>query len=77
MRRRPRVSDNAVRERRELDPGSCCPDCGGELRLVGEDASEILDMIAAQMKVIEVARLKPAAAARRRCRRLRPAARYR
>jgi transposase len=28
------------------------------LRLVGEDASEILDMIAAQMKVIEVARLK-------------------
>ncbi|NTI78949.1 IS66 family transposase [Rhizobium rhizogenes] len=58
MRRRPRVSDRAVRERRELDPGSCCPECGGELRLVGEDASEILNMIAAQMKVIEVARLK-------------------
>ncbi len=58
MRRRPRVSDKAVRERWELDPGSCCPECGGELRLVGEDASEILDMIAAQMKVIEVARLK-------------------
>jgi transposase len=58
MRRRPRVSEKAVRERRELDPGSCCPECGGELRLVGEDASEILDMIAAQMKVIEVARLK-------------------
>lgn len=58
MRRRPRVSDQAVRERRELDPGSCCPECGGELRLVGEDASEILDRIAAHMKVIEVARLK-------------------
>lgn len=58
MRRRPRVSDKAVRERRELDPGSCCPECGGELRLVGEDVSEILDMIAAQMKVIEVVRLK-------------------
>ncbi|WP_322887509.1 IS66 family transposase (plasmid) [Sinorhizobium medicae] len=58
MRRRPRVSEKAVRERRELDPGTCCPECGGELRLVGEDASEILDMIAAQMKVIEVARLK-------------------
>ncbi|MFW8584126.1 IS66 family transposase zinc-finger binding domain-containing protein [Rhizobium beringeri] len=28
------------------------------MRLVGEDVSEILDMIAAQMKVIEVARLK-------------------
>jgi transposase len=52
------VSDRAVRERRELDPGSCCPECGGELRLVGEDASEIPNMIAAQMKVIEVARLK-------------------
>src|SRR5690606_25484521 len=58
IRRRPRVSETAVRERRELDPGTCCPDCGGELRLVGEDMSEILDMIAAQMKVIEVARLK-------------------
>ncbi len=58
VRRRPRVSDKAVHERRELDPGSCCPDCGGELRLVGEDVSKILDMIAAQMKVIEVARLK-------------------
>ncbi|MBX5032896.1 IS66 family transposase, partial [Rhizobium lentis] len=52
-----------VRERRELDPGSCCPECGGELRLVGEDVSEILDMIAAQMKVIEVSRLKKS----RRC----------
>ncbi|RVH29308.1 IS66 family transposase [Sinorhizobium meliloti] len=58
MRRRPRVSEKAARERKELDPGRVCPDCGGELRLVGEDASEILDMIAAQMKVIEVARLK-------------------
>lgn len=57
-RRRPRVSEKAARERKELDPGTCCPECGGELRLVGEDVSEILDMIAAQMKVIEVARLK-------------------
>lgn len=57
-RRPPRVSEKAVRERRELDPGSRRPECGGELRLVGEDASEILDMIAAQIKVIEVARLK-------------------
>jgi transposase len=58
LRRRPRVSGTAVRERRELDPGACCPACGGELRPVGEDVSEILDMIAAQMKVLEVARLK-------------------
>jgi len=58
MRRRPRVSDKAARERRELDPGTHCPACGGELRLVGEDVSKILDMITAQMKVIEIARLK-------------------
>ena len=57
-RRRPRVSAATPRERRELDPGSCCPDCGGELRLVGEDVSEMLGMIAAQLRVIEIARLK-------------------
>ena len=64
MRRRPRVSASAIRERRELDPGTCCPDCGGDLRLVGEDVSEILDMIAARMKVVEIARLKKSC---RRC----------
>ena len=58
MRRRPRVSNQAACERRELDPGTHCSVCGGELRRVGEDVSEILDMIAAQMKVIEIARLK-------------------
>ena len=52
LRRRPHVSDTTPRERRELDPGACCPDCGGDLRVVGEDVSELLDMIAAQMKVI-------------------------
>ena len=26
LRRRPRVSDATLRERRELDPGTCCPD---------------------------------------------------
>ena len=58
LRRRPRVSDATPRERRELDPGTCCPDCGGDLRVVGEDVSDLLDMIAAQMKVIQIARIK-------------------
>lgn len=35
-RRRPRVSDSTPRKRRDLDPGSCCPDCGRDLRLAGE-----------------------------------------
>jgi len=63
-RRRPRVSDGTPRERRELDPGETCPDCGGGLRVVGEDVSELLDMIAAQLKVIEIARVKKSC---RRC----------
>jgi transposase len=64
LRRRPRVSDGTLRERRELDPGTCCPDCGGDLRVVGEDVSELLDMIAAQMKVVKIARIKKSC---RRC----------
>lgn len=39
QRRRPRVSDATLRERRELDPGTCCADCGGDQRVVGEDVS--------------------------------------
>lgn len=58
QRRRPKVSPGTPRERRELDPGDACPDCGGKLRVVGEDVSELLDMIAAQLKVIEIVRVK-------------------
>ncbi len=64
QRRRPRVSESIPRERRELDPGNCCPDCGGDLRPVGEDVSEMLDMIVAQLKVLEIARPKKSC---RRC----------
>ena len=63
-RRRPRVSDDTPRERREFDPGHDCPDCGGDLRVVGEDVSELLEMIAAQLKVVEIARIKKSC---RRC----------
>ena len=63
-RRRPRISKDAPRERRKLDPGDNCPDCGGELRVIGEDVSELLDLIAAQLKVIEIARVKKSC---RRC----------
>lgn len=64
QRRRPKVSEDTPRERRELDPGNNCPDCGGDLRVLGEDVSELLDMIAAQLKVIEIARVKKSC---RRC----------
>jgi transposase len=58
------VSDDTPRERIVLDPGEDCPDCGGALRLLGEDVSEILELITARLKVIEIARLKKSC---RRC----------
>ncbi len=67
LRGRPRVSDATLRERLELDPGTCCPDCGGDLRVAGEDVSELLGMIAAQMKVVQIARIKKSC---RRCERM-------
>jgi transposase len=57
-RRKPRVSGDTPRERIVPDPGEDCPDCGGDLRLLGEDVSEILELITARLKVIEIARLK-------------------
>ncbi|RDD60109.1 hypothetical protein DRB17_19820, partial [Ferruginivarius sediminum] len=41
------------RERVVLDPGDSCPDCGGPLRLVGEDSAEILELVAAKMNGID------------------------
>ncbi len=57
-RGQPRIAEDAPRERVVLDPGETCPDCGGALRLIGEDVAEILDFVAAKLKVVETARLK-------------------
>lgn len=71
-RRRPCVSEATPRERRALDPIESCPECGGDLRIalearlrrVGEDVSELLDMIAAQLNLIEIGWMKKSC---RRC----------
>ena len=63
-RLKPLVADGTPRERIVLDPGDDCPHCGGTLRLVGEDVSEILELISARLKLIETARLKKSC---RRC----------
>ncbi|MEL7000844.1 MAG: IS66 family transposase, partial [Pseudomonadota bacterium] len=55
---KPRISDDAPHERNVLDPGETCPECGGTLRLLGEDISEILEFVAAKLKVVETVRLK-------------------
>jgi transposase len=57
-RGQPRVSDATPRERIVLDPGECCPACGGPLRLLGEDVSTLLEYVAAKLKLVETARLK-------------------
>lgn len=57
-RGKPRIAEDAPREAIVLDPGERCPDCGGALRLVGEDVAEILDFIAAKLKVVEIHRPK-------------------
>jgi transposase len=57
-RGKPRIAEDAPREAIVLDPGERCPDCGGVLRLVGEDVAEILDFIAARLKLVEIHRPK-------------------
>lgn len=64
QRGKPRISDDAPRERNVLDPGETCPECGGTLRLLGEDVSEILEFVAAKLKIVETVRLKKSC---RRC----------
>lgn len=36
----------------------CCPDCGGSLRLLGEDVSEMLEFVPARFKVLRTVRPK-------------------
>ena len=71
-RRRPPVSDtthaSAVSLIRAVTALIVMPEAclqhDGDLRIVGEDVSELLDMITAQLKVIEIARIKKSC---RRC----------
>ena len=51
LRRKPRVSEATPRQRVLFDPGEDCPACGGPLRTISEDVSEMLDMIAARLTV--------------------------
>ena len=63
-RGRKKLPAHLPRERSVLDPGDTCPDCGGDLRLLGEDINELLDFVSAKLKVLQIARLKKSC---RRC----------
>ena len=60
--RRP-LPDHLPREKRKCLPKhEACPDCGGQLKNLGEDVSEILEYVPATLKVIQYLRPKLACA---------------
>ena len=57
------LPEHLPRETREYPPKQeACPDCGGELKYLGEDVSEILEYVPARFKVIRQVRPKLACA---------------
>lgn len=53
------LPDHLPRETRHHEPGEkVCPDCGGSLRRLGEDVSEMLEYVPARFKVIRHVRSK-------------------
>lgn len=58
-RSRKRFSESLPREERHYEPVSCnCPDCGGEMKRIGEDTSEMLHVVPEQYVVIQQVRPK-------------------
>lgn len=56
--RRP-LPDHLPRETQTLEPEQeACPECGGTLRKLGEDISELLEFVPARFKVIRIVRPK-------------------
>ena len=59
--RRP-LPDHLPRETVRHEPEGGCPDCGGNLRAIGEDVAEMLEYVPASFKVIRHVRPRPACA---------------
>lgn len=58
-RGRKRFSESLPREERRHEPVSCnCPDCGGKMKLIGEDLSEMLHVVPEQYVVLQQVRPK-------------------
>lgn len=60
------LPEHLPREEQVLEPEPNCPECGGEMRSLGEDVSEQLGRIAATFKVIRTIRRKKICACCRR-----------
>src|SRR5882724_12678919 len=52
------LPEHLPRERRVYQPMCSCPDCGGVMRQIGEDVSEMLEHVPEQFKVIRLVRPK-------------------
>lgn len=52
------LPEHLPRERRVYQPQCSCPDCGGAMRQIGEDVSEMLEHVPEQFKVIRIVRPK-------------------
>ncbi len=61
VKRKP-LPDHLPRERRVYEPDCACPDCGGTMRQIGEDISEMLEHVPAHFKVLRIVRPKLACA---------------
>ena len=58
-RSRKALPDHLPREEKRIEPSQCdCPDCGQGMTLIGQDESELLDVVPAQYRVIKVVRPK-------------------
>lgn len=52
------LPEHLPREERRYQPACRCPDCGGAMRQIGEDVSEMLEHVPEQFKVIRIVRPK-------------------
>jgi transposase len=57
-RRRKQLPTHLPREEMRIEPAQSCPDCQGVLKHVGEDVSEILDVVPASYRVLKIVRPK-------------------
>jgi transposase len=57
-RRRKQLPEHLPREETRVEAPHACPDCEGELKHVGEDVSEILDVVPATYRVLKIVRPK-------------------
>jgi transposase len=57
-RKREPLPEHLPREVRTLEPACECPACGGQMRAIGEDVSEMLEHVPEHFKVIRIVRPK-------------------